>query len=81
MPVWQPQRGRQRQQRRRADEAAVKGRTVLWANVADFKGLERPVALVAELEADLAAARLRESRAETAAEDSRDALASAVADA
>lgn len=33
-----------------ADEAAVKGRTVLWANVADFKGLERPVALVAELD-------------------------------
>jgi hypothetical protein len=33
-----------------ADESAVKGRTVLWANVADFKGLERPVALVAELD-------------------------------
>lgn len=33
-----------------ADEAAVRGRTVLWANVADFKGLERPVALVAELD-------------------------------
>jgi hypothetical protein len=32
------------------DESAVKGRTVLWANVADFKGLERPVALVAELD-------------------------------
>jgi hypothetical protein len=33
-----------------ADESAVKGRIVLWANVADFKGLERPVALVAELD-------------------------------
>jgi hypothetical protein len=33
-----------------ADESAVRGRTVLWANVADFKGLERPVALVAELD-------------------------------
>lgn len=33
-----------------ADEAAVKGRTVLWANVADFKGLERSIALVAELD-------------------------------
>jgi hypothetical protein len=33
-----------------ADETAVRGRTVLWANVADFKGLERPVALVAELD-------------------------------
>jgi hypothetical protein len=33
-----------------ADESAVKGHTVLWANVADFKGLERPVALVAELD-------------------------------
>ncbi len=28
----------------------MKGRTVLWANVADFKGLERRVALVAELD-------------------------------
>ncbi|MBA4190596.1 MAG: hypothetical protein C0467_21635 [Planctomycetaceae bacterium] len=33
-----------------ADESAVKRRTVLWANVADFKGLERTVALVAELD-------------------------------
>jgi hypothetical protein len=33
-----------------ADESAVKGRRVLWANVADFKGLERPVALVTELD-------------------------------
>jgi hypothetical protein len=32
------------------DESAVRGRTVLWANVADFKGLERPVTLVAELD-------------------------------
>jgi hypothetical protein len=33
-----------------ADESTVRGRTVLWANVADFKGLERSVALVAELD-------------------------------
>jgi hypothetical protein len=33
-----------------ADESAVKGRAVLWANIADFKGLERPVALIAELD-------------------------------
>ena len=33
-----------------ADESAVKARTALRANVADFKGLDRPVALVAELD-------------------------------
>jgi hypothetical protein len=33
-----------------ANELAVKGRTVLWANVADFKGLERSAGLVAELD-------------------------------
>jgi hypothetical protein len=32
------------------DESTVRGRTVLCANVADFKGLERPVAMVAELD-------------------------------
>ena len=33
-----------------ADESSVRGRTVLWANVADFKGLERPISLVTELD-------------------------------
>jgi hypothetical protein len=37
------------------DEGFVKGRRVLWANVADFKGLERPVVLVAELDERLPA--------------------------
>jgi hypothetical protein len=37
-------------------EEDVRGRCVLWANVADFKGLERPVVIVTEVDEQLPAA-------------------------
>jgi hypothetical protein len=38
------------------DEAEVKGRSLLCSSIAPFKGLERPVVLVAELDDHLPAA-------------------------